>query len=35
MEKAMDQVKKDNYNAFLKHLHVYDPIFGKEFLEQV
>lgn len=35
MEKAMDQVRKENYNAFLKHLPICDPIFGKEFLEQV
>jgi hypothetical protein len=33
MEKAMDQVRKENYNAFLKHLLICDPIFGKKFLE--
>jgi hypothetical protein len=35
MEKAMDQVMKDNFNAFVKHLLVYDPILGEEFLEHV
>lgn len=35
MEKAMDQVRKENYSDFLKCLPICDPIFGKEFLEQV
>jgi hypothetical protein len=33
MEKAMDSVRKENYNAFLKHLLICDPIFREEFLE--
>jgi hypothetical protein len=35
MEKVMDQVQKENFRAFLKHLPIYDPILGDEFLEQV
>ncbi len=35
MEKAMDQVRKENFNAFLKHLFIYNPILGNKFLEQV
>ncbi len=35
MEKAMDQVRKENFNVVFKHLHVYGPILGEEFLEQV
>jgi hypothetical protein len=35
MEKAMDQVKKENYNAFCRHLPICNPIFGEEFFEQV
>jgi len=35
MEKTMDQVQKENYNAFFKHLLVCDLIFGKEFFEQI
>jgi hypothetical protein len=33
MEKAMDHVKMENYNAFLKHLPICDPFFEEEFLE--
>lgn len=35
MEKAMDQVRKDNFSAFVKHLFVSNPIPGEEFLEHV
>jgi hypothetical protein len=31
----MDQMRKENYSAFLKHLPICDPILGKEFLKQV
>jgi hypothetical protein len=33
MEKAMDHIKKENFSAFLKHLHVYGPILGEKFHE--
>lgn len=35
MKTTMDQVRIKNYNAFLKHLHICNPILGEEFLEQV
>ncbi len=35
MEKTMDCVRKENYNAFLKYFLICDLIFGEEFLEQV
>ncbi len=35
MEKAKDKVRKENFNAFFKHLFVYNSILGNKFLEQV
>jgi hypothetical protein len=35
MEKAMEQIMKENLTAFTKHLLVYDPSLGLEFLQQI
>ncbi len=35
MEKAMDQVRKDHYSAFCKHLLVCDLVFGQNFLKEI
>ncbi len=35
MEKAMEQVKKDRYFAFCKHLPVYDHALGTNFLKEI
>ncbi len=35
MEKAMEQVKKDHYFVFCKHLLVCDPTFGMDFLKEI
>jgi hypothetical protein len=32
IEKVMEQVKKEHYSTFCKHLFVYDPGLGPEFL---
>ncbi len=34
MKKTMDQVRTQNYNAFLKHLHICNPILGHILCEQ-
>jgi len=34
MEKAMEQVKKDHYFTFYKHLPVCDPTLGTDFLRK-
>jgi hypothetical protein len=35
MEKAMEQVKKDHYFVFFKHLPVCDPTFGTNFFKEI
>ncbi len=35
MEKAMEQVKKDRYSTFYKHLPVYDHALGMDFLKEI
>lgn len=35
MEKTMNQVRKQNFSAFLKHLFVCNPIIGDKFLKEV
>jgi hypothetical protein len=35
MERAMDQVKKDHYSTFCKHLLVFDLALGPNFLKEI
>jgi hypothetical protein len=35
MENAMEQVKKDHYSAFYKHLLVYDQALGFDFIKEI
>jgi hypothetical protein len=35
MEKAMEQVRKDHYFTFCKHLLVYDLALGSSFLKEI
>jgi hypothetical protein len=35
MEKVMEQVRKDHYLAFCKHLLVCDPTLGPNFLKEI
>jgi hypothetical protein len=35
MERAMDQIKKDHYSAFYKHLRICDPTFSPNFLKEI
>jgi hypothetical protein len=34
MERTMDQVRKDHYSTFYKHLQVCDPSLGPYFLKE-
>jgi hypothetical protein len=35
MEKAMDEVRKDHYLAFYKHLPICDTSLGLDFLKEI
>jgi hypothetical protein len=35
MEKVMEQVRKDHYSPFCKHLLVCDPTLGPNFLKEI
>jgi hypothetical protein len=35
MERAMEQVRKDHYLAFCKHLPICDPFLGVNFLREI
>jgi hypothetical protein len=35
MERAMEQVKKDHYSTFCKHLPICDPSRGVDFLKEI
>jgi hypothetical protein len=35
MERAMDQVRKDHYSAYYKHLLICDPSLGVDFLKKI
>jgi hypothetical protein len=35
MENAMEQVRKEHYLVFCKHLHVCDLVLGPKFLQEI